>query len=1073
MGLELVTEVEDGRGQALRVLIVEDSATNAHVVVEELRRTGRRIEFERVDSPAAMRMALQREWDVVVADWSMPELDGLAALSLLKELNLDLPFIIISAASGEEHAVDAIRAGAHDYVTRDKLGRLMPAVERGMLERGTRHARQQAELALRDAERRMRRMVDSAMVGIWFQGAEGKTSFMNHRMAQILGLTAEEAAHTSLADCVDDESRPLLEQRLAQRKAGIPGSYEQRLHRKDGTVAWGLFDSSPLFDDKDRFEGVLFVITDITDHARSKLAQREAELRFSRLFDSGIIGVTIANRDGLYTEANTTFLEMLGYSGDDLQAGALSCTTITPAKWRAVDRSAHDDLITQGYSHPFEKEYLRKDGTRVSVLVGVAVLDDNRVLTVVTDLTDRNLADERKAAVVDTALDAVIGMDHTGAITDFNPAAERVFGYQRAEVIGRALADVIVPAQLRAMHSDGFARYLATGVGSILGARREFSAVRRDGVEFPIELSVSRIDSQTTPSFVGFIRDISERKRAEAALLERVRVAALGADVGMALTTGETVRESLQRCCEAVQVHLGAAVTRIWTLNAATNVLELQASAGSRPEIAGPSARLPVGTFAVGLVAEQRRPHVSNDPQNDPLVGDPAWLGHAAIRSYAGHPLLVGGELVGVMAMFAREPLSDVALAALAAVADAVAVRVRGKLAEQANLALEEQLRQAQKMEAVGRLAGGIAHDFNNLLSVVLSYSELVISDLAEGDPIRSDIEEIRRAGVRASELTKQLLIFSRQQILEPKVLDLNDVVSGMDKMLRRLVGEDVELSWLPGPSLGRVRVDPGSIEQVIMNLTINARDAMPTGGKLAMETSNVILDEDYTRGHLGAKPGPKVMLAVTDSGTGMDKATMARIFEPFFTTKEHGKGTGLGLSTVFGIVQQSGGSVWVDSEPGIGTTFKVYLPRVDATADELGPKKGPTTLRGSETILLVEDEDQVRDVARGILRRHGYMVIEARNAGEALLHCEQHAGHIDLLLTDVVMPQMSGPTLAKRLVQARPKMMVLCMSGYTDDAAVRHGLSDRSIAFLQKPFTVEGLTSKVREVLDSKRVAH
>jgi CheY-like chemotaxis protein len=291
-----------------------------------------------------------------------------------------------------------------------------------------------------------------------------------------------------------------------------------------------------------------------------------------------------------------------------------------------------------------------------------------------------------------------------------------------------------------------------------------------------------------------------------------------------------------------------------------------------------------------------------------------------------------------------------------------------------------------------------------------------------------------------------------------------------MDKMLRRLVGEDVELASILGASHARVLVDPGSIEQVIMNLAINARDAMPVGGKLTMETANVVLDEEYERGHLGAKPGSYVMLSITDSGTGIDKATLARIFEPFFTTKEKGKGTGLGLSTVFAIVQQSGGSIRVCSKPGTGTTFEVYLPRVDATVEESRPQPALATLRGSETILLVEDEEQVRDVSRGVLRRYGYTVLVARNAGEALLLCEGHGGPIHLLLTDVVMPQMSGPELARRLVPARPEMKVLYMSGYTDDAAVRHGVIETSFAYLQKPITVEALTRKVRDVLDSKR---
>jgi hypothetical protein len=382
-------------------------------------------------------------------------------------------------------------------------------------------------------------------------------------------------------------------------------------------------------------------------------------------------------------------------------------------------------------------------------------------------------------------------------------------------------------------------------------------------------------------------------------------------------------------------------------------------------------------------------------------------------------------------------------------------------------LRLEEQLRQSQKMEAVGRLAGGVAHDFNNMLSVILSYAVLLLDDMKPGEPMREDLEEIRKAGERAAALTRQLLMFSRQQVIEPKVLDLNEVLASMDKMLQRILGADVDLVSLPAQPLGRVRIDPSSVEQVIMNLVVNARDAMPTGGKLTMETDNVVLDDAYAQAHLGVKPGPHVMLAVSDTGTGINRETLARIFEPFFTTKESGKGTGLGLSTVFGVVQQSGGSVWVYSEVGKGTTFKVYLPRVDAAVEVAGETVPPTTLRGSETILLVEDDDQVRVVAGGILRRNGYHVIDARNAGEALLHSEKHPSTIHLLLSDVVMPQMSGPELAKRLASARPGMRVLCMSGYTDDSIVRHGVLEAHIAYLQKPITPEALTTRVREILD------
>jgi PAS domain S-box-containing protein len=384
---------------------------------------------------------------------------------------------------------------------------------------------------------------------------------------------------------------------------------------------------------------------------------------------------------------------------------------------------------------------------------------------------------------------------------------------------------------------------------------------------------------------------------------------------------------------------------------------------------------------------------------------------------------------------------------------------------------LEDQLRQSQKMEAVGQLAGGVAHDFNNLLTAILGYCSLMLDEIQQEDPLRQDLMEIQAAGERAAALTRQLLAFSRRQMLQPQVVDINTLIRQLEKLLRRLISEDVELVTSLSSELQPVRVDPASIEQILVNLAVNARDAMPVGGQLTIETSNVEIDEAYCVSHVSMRPGPHVMLAVGDTGRGMDAATRARVFEPFFTTKEQGRGSGLGLATVYGIVKQNGGFIWVYSEVGHGTVFKVYLPpartRAVARSSDVRPRE---TAHGWETVLLVEDEDAVRALAREVLRRHGYIVLEARHGVDALRVAERHPDTIHLMITDVVMPHMGGREVAERLNTVRPHMKVLFMSGYTDHALMHRELAPGT-AFLQKPFNPETFARKVRHVLDSTTV--
>ena len=492
-----------------------------------------------------------------------------------------------------------------------------------------------------------------------------------------------------------------------------------------------------------------------------------------------------------------------------------------------------------------------------------------------------------------------------------------------------------------------------------------------------------------------------------------------------------------------------------------------------------PTPRLKVGESLSGAVAATGEPLMVSDAVRDPRM-TPAHreaYRRGGYKAFLGVPLILGPQVLGVLSIRTRREqgfsLEDLALAMAFAAQAAIALE-NSRLYQQTQRAYEElsqtqeQLTQARKMEAVGRLAGGIAHDFNNLLTVLIGRSQLLLRRLGAEDPVRADIELMEHTADRAADLTRQLLAFSRKQVLQPSVLDLNVVVANLAEMLRRLIGEDIALVTALDPALSHVKADPGQIEQIVMNLAANARDAMSKGGRLTLETANAELDAAYARRHVEVRPGPYVMLAVSDTGLGMSPETLTHIFEPFFTTKGPGQGTGLGLATVYGIVKQSDGHIWVYSEPGRGTTFKIYLPRVEEAVDpSVARWRLPEPARGHETILLVEDELAVRDLARDVLRAYGYTVLEAQDGREALLISERYFGPIHLMLTDVVMPEMSGRELASQLAPLRPTMPVIYMSGYTDAAVVHHGVLDPGTTFLQKPFTPDALARKLRQVLD------
>ncbi|MDB4949388.1 MAG: domain S-box protein [Gemmatimonadetes bacterium] len=892
--------------------------------------------------------------------------------------------------------------------------------------------RREAAAATRRSERRYRSLFEHAAVGVAHVSADGRWLEVNGRLLCMLGYAREElvgarVVELSVADDPGAEWGRLME--------GVAGgaSFEVERHyrRRDGSVLHALVTVSRVGGEEGDPDHFIGIVQDVGEQRRAQEALRESEERFRVLVEHASVGIVSVDADGRFRHANRAYREMLGYSEEELRG--LRFSRISHEGERQANLELFGEMLAgKRDSYALEKRYLHRDGHVVWTRLFVAAVrdPDGRFLyttTLVEDVTEQRLADrarreaeERQRRILETVDDAIWIVSPERRIVFSNRAGEEILGAPVAECSPEAL-DV---SAWRVVGADGeefapearpFVRVLATR-RAVMGVECLVDAPNGRRMVLSLNATPLLASDGTVEGVVASVRDVEQARGAA----ERIRFqAALLGEVGEAVIATDA---------EGRVVYWNAAAERLygWTAEEAAGrpVVELTPSEDS---------------------------HAAAREIMDALLRGESWSGELDVRRKDGSTF---------PARVTDAPLHD-ASGALVGI-----VGVSSDLTERR--ALEQQLHQSQKMEAVGRLAGGIAHDFNNLLSVILGNLALLMMDLPEGDPLREELREIEQAARRAARLTQQLLAFSRRQILKPEPVDLNDRIRDMEGMMRRVIGEDVEFVTRLDPALGRVRVDPSQLEQVLMNLLVNARDAMPHGGRVTVETCN---DEvgDPPPANLGdaLEPGPYVRLLVRDTGAGMDADTRARVFEPFFTTKDVGKGTGLGLSTVYGIVRQSGGVVCVDSAPGKGAAFRVYLPRISAPA-AVDPEAGHDEFpRGRGTVLLVEDEAAVRSVARRILERGGYTVLEADGGVAALRVGESLDGPIDLLVTDVVMPGVGGTELADALRRLHPGLKVLFMSGYTEDRLVHHGADGERPAFMQKPFRPDDLLRHVRALLE------
>jgi len=846
---------------------------------------------------------------------------------------------------------------------------------------------------------------------------------------RIKGYTAHEVIGRGFACLFPPEE--IIRGRPAEilKMAAASGRHEEQAMRvrRNGSRFLANVTITALRDPAGALRGFSEISRDLTE-------SKESGARYRGLLEAAPDAMVVVDQAGKIVLLNVQAEKQFGYRRDELVGQPVK--NIIPkgfAERLIADgtRSAADALAQQ-IGTGIELSGRRKDGTEFPIEIMLSPLESTEgilVTAAIRDITVRKAAERHLAqmegryrGLLEAAPDAMVVVDQSGKIVLLNVQAEKQFGYHRDELVGQPVKNIIPEGFAERLIADAL-RSAADALAQQIGTGIELSGRRKDGTEFPIEIMLSPLESTEGILVTAAIRDISVRREADAAL---------------------------RRTSQLLQASQSMAQVGGWEVDPVDNTM-FWTDETYRIHDTSPAEYTPTLATAIQYYA----------PESIPIIT-------AAVQEAVDHGTPFDLELELITAKDRRIWVHTKGTVTMDQGRTVKITGVFHDITEQRQL--ETQLRQAQRLEVVGQLAGGIAHDFNNLLTAIRGYTELVQRKLGPGDQNRADLDQVLGASDRAVELTRQLLAFSRRQVLQPKVVDPGELVAGIAPMLRRLLGEHIELVTYAAPNLGRVKVDPSQFEQIIVNLAVNARDAMPEGGKLRIETTNVELGMAYATSHPGVTPGLYVALTVSDTGSGMSEEVKAHIFEPFFTTKEPGKGTGMGLATVYGIAQQSGGSIYLYSEPGYGTSFKIYLPRVDDAAGAVAsPVPTAVTPTGSETILLVEDEETVRAYAVRILSEQGYVVLEASSGAAALALVAAHPGPIDLLVTDVVMPGLQGHQLAEQLGDIRPGLRVLYVSGFTESSVVDQGVVGEGIAFLPKPYTVDALGRAVRLVLDKQ----